>query len=310
MTVEETPRLDVVELVDITGPQSFVGGWRRVAYLSYLMARTEWKLRFFDSLLGYLWTLVRPLLVFGVLYVVFSVIIDIDAGVPHYPALLLTGMVLYLFFVEATTRALTSVVDSENLVRKVHFPLMAIPASALLIAIFGLALNMIVLAFFVLINGVEPRLSWLELPLIMVPLIALALGTSAGLAALYVRARDVNPIWDVTTQALFYLTPIIYPIQLVVEKAGSGAANLLMVNPLAAIVQQARHAIVGPSQPTAASAIGGELRLLIPIGITLAIMVGGCWLFARWAVDTVEDLRRRRPAGRCASSASGAAGRR
>jgi ABC-2 type transport system permease protein len=290
VTVKESPTPEFAALVDVTGPQSFVGGWRRFVFLSYLMAKTEWKLRFFDSLLGYLWTLVRPLLFFGVLYVVFSVIIDIDAGVPHYPALLLTGMVLYLFFVEATTRALTSMVDSENLVRKVHFPLMAIPASALLIAVFGLALNMIVLAFFVLVNGVEPRLTWLELPLILVPLIVLALGTSAGLAALYVRARDLNPIWDVTTQALFYLTPIIYPIQLVVTRAGEGAANLLMINPLAAIVQQARHAIVGSSQPTAAEAIGGTVRLLIPLGITIAIAGIGCWLFIRWAADTVEDL--------------------
>lgn len=290
MTVEQTPRPELAVLTEITGPRSFVGGWRRFAYLSFLMAKTEWKLRFFDSLLGYLWTLVRPLLFFGVLYVVFSAIIDIDAGVPHYPALLLSAMVLYLFFVEATTRALTSVVDSENLVRKVHFPLMAIPASALLVALFGLALNMVVLAFFVLINGVEPRLSWLELPLIMVPLIVLTIGTSAGLSALYVRARDMSPIWDVSTQALFYLTPIIYPIQLVVTRAGDSVAHLLMVNPLAAIVQQARHAIVGSSQPSAAEAIGGGTRLLIPIGITLTIGAIGCWLFARFASSTVEDL--------------------
>jgi ABC-2 type transport system permease protein len=290
VTVEQTPRPELGVLREITGPRSFVGGWRRFAYLSFLMAKTEWKLRFFDSLLGYIWTLARPLLFFGVLYVVFSEIIDIDAGVPHYPALLLSAMVLYLFFVEATTRALTSVVDSENLVRKVHFPLMAIPASALLIALFGLALNMVVLAFFVLINGVEPRLSWLELPLIMVPLVVLTIGTAAGLAALYVRARDMNPIWEVSTQALFYLTPIIYPIQLVVDRAGENVAQLLMINPLAAIVQQARHAIVGSSQPSAAEAIGGGTRLLIPIGITLAIGAIGCWLFARLASGTVEDL--------------------
>lgn len=290
MAVEQKSRHDLAQLVDITGPRSFVGGWRRFVYLSFLMAKTEWKLRFFDSLLGYLWTLVRPLLFFGVLYVVFSEIIDIDAGVPHYPALLLSAMVLYLFFVEATTRALTSVVDSENLVRKIHFPLMAIPASAVLIGLFGLALNMVVLAFFVLINGVEPRLSWLELPLIMVPLVVLTIGTSAGLAAVYVRARDINPIWEVSTQALFYLTPIIYPIQLVVGRAGESVAQLLMINPLGAIVQQARHAIVGSSQPSAAEAIGGGPRLLVPIGITVAVGVIGCWLFARLASGTVEDL--------------------
>jgi ABC-2 type transport system permease protein len=290
MTAERVPRPELAQLVDVDGPRSFAGGWRRFVYLSFLMAKTEWKLRFFDSLLGYLWTLVRPLLFFGVLYVVFSVIIKIDAGVPHYPALLLSAMVLYLFFVEATTRALTSVLDSENLVRKIHFPLMAIPASALMIALFGLALNMVVLAFFVIVNGVEPRLSWLELPLIMVPLIVLTIGTSAGLAAVYVRARDMSPIWEVSTQALFYLTPIIYPIQIVVTRAGDGVAQLLMVNPLGAIVQQARHAIVGSSQPSAAEAIGGGARLLIPIGITLAIGVLGCWLFARLASGTAEEL--------------------
>lgn len=288
--IAETPPEPQPPLRDIAGPQAFMGGWRRFFYLSRVMATTEWKLRFFDSLLGYVWTLVRPLLFFGVLYVVFSVIIDIGDGVPHYPVLLLTGMILYLFFVEATTRALSSLVDNENLVRKIHFPLMTIPTSAVLIAIFGLALNGIVLAFFVLINGVDPRLSWLELPLLLVPLATLAMGVSAGLAALYVRARDLSPIWDVATQALFYLTPILYPIQLVVDRAGERAGQLLMINPLGAIVQQARHAIVGDSQPGAAEAIGGAPRLAIPLLLTVLIFALGVWLFARAASQTAEDL--------------------
>lgn len=275
---------------EIAGPQAFVGGWRRFVYLSRVMATTEWKLRFFDSLLGYLWTLVRPLFFFGVLYVVFSVIIDLGDDVPHYPVLLLAGMILYLFFVEATTRALTAMVDNENLVRKIHFPLMAIPSAAVLIAGFGLALNAVVLLFFMVVNGVEPRLSWLELPLLTLPLVAFAIGVSAALSGLYVRARDLSPIWDVFTQAFFYITPILYPIQLVVDRAGERAAQLLMLNPLGAIVQQARHAIVGPSQPSAAEAIGGAPRLLIPAAIILSILVLGVWVFSHIASRTAEDL--------------------
>lgn len=275
---------------EIAGPRAFVGGWRRFAYLSRVMALTEWKLRFFDSLLGYLWTLARPLFFFGVLYVVFSVIIDFGDDVPHYPILLLAAMILYLFFVEATTRGLTSMVDNENLIRKIHFPLMAIPTSAVLIAVFGLALNGVVLVFFLLVNGVEPRLSWLELPLLLVPLVILAMGVSAGLAALYVRARDLSPIWDVLTQALFYLTPILFPIQLVVERAGEGVGQLLMVNPIGAIIQQARHALVGSSQPGAAEAIGGAPRLLVPLALVVGAFVFGVWLFGRVASKMAEDL--------------------
>ena len=277
-------------LRDIVGPRAFTGSWRRFVYLSRVMAVTQWKLRFFDSILGYVWTLARPLFFFGVLYVVFSVIIDLTGDVPHYPVLLLAGMILYLFFLEATTRALTSLVDNENLVRQVRFPLMTIPTSAVLIAFFGLALNGVVLGFFVLLNGVDPRLTWLELPLLLVPLAILAMGVSAGLAALYVRARDLSPIWDVVTQALFYITPILYPIQLVVERAGESAAQLLMINPLAAIVQQARHALVGDSQPGAAEAIGGAPRLLLPLLIVTVIFAGGIRLFARAASQTAEEL--------------------
>ncbi len=110
------------------------------------------------------------------------------------------------------------------------------------------------------------------------------------LSVVYVRARDISPIWDVATQALFYLTPILYPIQLVVDRAGETASQLLMVNPLAAIVQQARHAIVGPDQPSAAEAIGGGPRLLVPLAIIATTFALGIWLFNRMAPRIAEDL--------------------
>jgi ABC-2 type transport system permease protein len=275
---------------EVAGPSAFAGDFKRFLALTRILAITEWKLRFFDSALGYLWTLMRPALFFGVLYVVFSLIVDVGENVAHYPALLLTGMVFFFFFQEATSKAVTAVVDNENLVRKIHFPRMAIPMSVVLTAIFALCINLLVLLGLVLLNRVTPRLSWLELPLLLLILTIFSIGVAAILSALYVRARDLNPIWDVTTQALFYMTPVLYPIQLVLDRAGETAARLLLLNPIAALIQQARHAIIGPSQPTAADAIGGAVWLLIPLGIVVVTFVVGIWLFSRMAPLIAEEL--------------------
>ena len=275
---------------EVTGPSAFTGDFRRFLNLTRILAVTEWKLRFFDSALGYLWTLMRPALFFGVLYVVFSLIVDVGDNVAHYPSLLLTGMVIYFFFQESTSAAVTAVVDNENLVRKIHFPRMAIPMSVVLTATFALCLNLIVLLGLVLINRVTPRISWIELIPVLAILVVFSVGVAAILSALYVRARDLKPIWDVTTQALFYLTPVLFPIQLVVERSSETVGQLLMLNPLAALIQQARHAIVGPSQPTAAEAIGGAPRLLIPLGIVVIVFAVGIWVFQRMAPKIAEEL--------------------
>jgi ABC-2 type transport system permease protein len=275
---------------EVTGPSAFAGDFKRFLSLTRILALTEWKLRFFDSALGYLWTLMRPALFFGVLYVVFSLIVDVGENVAHYPALLLTGMVIFFYFQEATSAAVTAVVDNENLVRKIQFPRMAIPMSVVLTATFALCLNLIVLLGLVLLNRVTPRLSWIELPFVLVVVAIFSIGVATILSALYVRARDLKPIWDVTTQALFYMTPVLYPIQLVVERSSESVARLLLFNPLATLIQEARHAIIGPSQPSAAEAIGGAAWLLVPLGIVVVTFFAGIWLFSRMAPLIAEEL--------------------
>jgi ABC-2 type transport system permease protein len=275
---------------EVTGPSAFAGDFKRFVSLTRILAQTEWKLRFFDSALGYLWTLMRPALFFGVLYVVFSLIVDVGENVAHYPALLLTGMVIFFYFQEATSAAVTAVVDNENLVRKIQFPRMAIPMSVVLTATFALCLNLIVLLGLVLLNRVTPRLSWIELPFVLVVVAIFSIGVATILSALYVRARDLKPIWDVTTQALFYMTPVLYPIQLVIERSSESVARLLLFNPLAALIQEARHAIIGPSQPSAAEAIGGAAWLAIPLGLVVVAFVAGIWVFSRMAPLIAEEL--------------------
>jgi ABC-2 type transport system permease protein len=280
----------------IRGPRALTDDWSRFWHLTFNIARNQWKLRFFGSVLGYFWQLVRPLLLFGVLYLFFTVIARVGAGqgpsARFYGTQLLASIVLFTFFAEATSGAVRCVVDNEALVRKIQFPRMVIPLSVVLLAMFNLALNLVVVLIFGLIQGVRPMLSWLELPLIIGMLTLLATGLAMLLASLFVSFRDMQPIWEVVTQILFYASPVIVPLETVQEKLASTPAlvHLYMVNPLATVLQQFRHAMVNPATPSASAALGGGVLLLVPIGITLALFAIGFVVFNRTAPTVAENL--------------------
>ena len=277
-------------LVEMTGPSATSGDWRRFYYLTRTLAVMDFKVRFYDSALGYLWTLMKPLLSFGVLYVVFSLIVRIGDGVDYYASMLISGIVLFFFFSESTNKGVTCVLDSEKLVRKIHFPRMVIPLSVVLTHTFFLLLNFVAVVVFFRIDGVqEIGWSWLELPVLLILLFLFTVGVTMVLSVLYVVARDLKPIWEVVSQALFYLTPVLFPISLVAEQ-DERIAQLLMCNPLAVIIQQARHALIDPAQPSAAEAIGGAPRLLIPFAILAGTFLFGLWLFNRMAPRIAEEL--------------------
>ena len=274
----------------IKGPTALGSDPRRLWQLSRLLAVTDFKLRFFGSVLGYLWQLMRPLMLFGVLYVVFSVFFEAGADVPYYPVSLLLGIVLFGFFGEATGGSVRALVERENLVRKIDFPRMAVPLSRVLMALMNLSLNLVPVLIFCLAAGAMPRWSWLALPFIVAFLALLSLGLAMALSTLFVQYRDVEPIWDVVTQVLFYASPILYTLQIVQDKAGTTVMNLLAMNPFTAVMQEARHALLGPGHLSAAQAAGGTARLLVPLGITLALLAFGFWLFNRRAPRIAEDL--------------------
>ena len=271
----------------IPGPSALGGSPRRFVYLALTLAVTEFKLRFFGSALGYLWQLVRPLMLFGVLYLVFTPFVKVGGRVPFYPVVLLGNIVLFTFFQEGTG-AVGSVVDRESLVRKIHFPRMAIPVSVVLTAGFNLVLNLCVVMIFALASGVHPRWSWLQAPVLVALLAVLVLGLAMLLSALYVRYRDIKPIWEVVLQALFYATPVIYAVEAL--GVSDRIRELIMMNPIAAILEQFRHAVIDPGAPTAAEAAGGTLHLLVPLGVLVAAFVVGYRVFDRAAPRIAEEL--------------------
>jgi ABC-2 type transport system permease protein len=285
----------------ISGPRALDDSWSRFWHLSYNIARSEFKLKFFGSALGYLWQVMRPLLLFSVLYVVFVVIFHVDkakgAAAHHYGAQLLGSLVLFTLFGEATASAVRSVVERENLVRKIQFPRLAIPISVVLLALFNLALNLVVVMVFAVAEGVRPMLSWLELPLIIVMLTVLTTGVAMLLSALFVRFRDIQPIWEVFAQVLLYASPVILPAETVRRELALGHGTLRHIlyhvytlNPLVAVFQQFRHAMINRGTLSAGQLMGSWTALLEPLALVAAIFVIGFWVFNRAAVHIAEDL--------------------
>ena len=271
----------------VAGPSAFGGDLQRFVALTLSLAVMEFKTRYFGSALGYVWQLLRPLLLFGVLYVVFTEFVKFNAGVKSFPAVLLTSIVLYTFFADATSTALTSLLTRENLLRKIQFPRVVIPLAAVLTSLFNLLTNLLAVGVFVVATGVRPTHLWLGFPLVLFVLVAFAVGSSLLLSALYVRFRDVQPIWDVILQMLFYGSPVLYAIEVIPSET---ARQAIMCNPVATLLQQSRHWFIDPSAPSASSAIGGTARLMIPIGIAMAISLLGLWVFRREAPRIAEEL--------------------
>jgi ABC-2 type transport system permease protein len=278
----------------IKGPSALGSDPRRLLHLTWALAKTEFKLAFFGSVLGYLWQLMRPLLLFGVIYLVISHSKLADSSEPFYPASLLLGIVLFTFFSESSGGAVSSLVNRESLVRKVEFPRLAVPLSIVVTALLNLALNLVPVLIFLLAAGGSPQWSWLELPLLLAALACLTAGLGMILSVSYVSYRDVRPIWEVVLQMTFYASGIFIAIAglkpVTVFGQSIDLGHVLMANPFAAILQQARHVFISHSYPSAANAIGGGALVLIPIGIALAAIVGGFVLFDRRAPRVAEQL--------------------
>jgi ABC-2 type transport system permease protein len=275
-----------MELREVSGPSALGGGRHRFFELLWLMSVTEFKKTFFGTVLGYVWSLMRPLLLFAVLLLVFTQIFKLGDEVPHYEVLLLFNIVLFSFFQEGTSGAVGSVLSQEGIVRKTQFPRLVIPLAVVLTALFTLGLNMIVVFAFMFAFGVTPMWTWLLLPVILLPLLVFICALAMLLSALNVRFRDVAIIWVVLATALNYGTPVIYPLKIVPE----GLKHLLMANPLTPIFQQADIWMINPGSESVATAAGGPIPLIVAGLIYVGVCVAGVWVFNREAPRIAEQL--------------------
>lgn len=251
------------------------------------MVATDFKVRYQGSALGYLWSLLKPLLLFAVLYVLFTYIAPIGQGVPHYGVSLLIGIVLWNFFAETTMIGASSVVARGDLLRKVSIPRYLVVLSSSFSALINLILSMIVVFIFALLNGVAPSLTWFALPLIIVELFALALGIAFVLATAYVRYRDVTYIWEVILQAGFYASMIILPMNVVPTRLH----DWFFMNPIVQIVQDARALIL--ADPTIVTIWGTVDKLpfkIVPFIIIAVICSVGYKYFKSRSKFFAEEI--------------------
>jgi ABC-2 type transport system permease protein len=274
------------QLQEVRGPSALGGGWRRLVDLVYLLSVTEFKKTYFGTVLGYLWSVARPLMLFGVLLAVFTQVFRLGSQVPNYPVLLLFNIVLFGFFQEATNIAVTSIAGQEGIVRKTQFPRLVIPLSVVLTSLFNLTLNLVVVFVFILAYGISPAWTWLLLPVILLLLLGITTAVSMIVASLYPRFRDTAILWSVFSTALFYATPVLYPLEAVPHTL----RDVIMLNPLTPLLELARRWVIDPAAPGPAAAAGGFTHLLAPMaiyGLTCALAV---WFFNREAPRIAEQL--------------------
>lgn len=232
------------------------------------LVKTDFKLRYEASALGYLWSVVSPLLLFTVLYIVFDKFLGFGRNIEHYPVYLLLGIVLWRFFVEATTNGLKAIVQRGSLIRKINFPKYIVVFSGTISSLINLAINLVIVLIFMLFNGVD--LSWNALLIVplLIELYIFALAVAFFLATANVFLRDVSYLWDMVTQVLFYATPIIYPIALVSSKSVL-AAQILLTNPAAQVIQDARYVLVTNQTETLWSLSNMSWIVTVPFAVIL-----------------------------------------
>lgn len=225
--------------------------------------------------MGYVWSLLKPLALFIILYIVFTKFIKLGEGVENYAVYLLLGIVLWTYFVEVTTGSVGSIVAKGDLIRKINFPKYVIVLASSFSALINLGINLLVVGIFMLVTGVDVGARILWMPLLIMELFVFSLAVAFFLSAAFVRLRDVSHIWDVIMQGALYATPIIYPLSMVPVRF----AKMIILNPMAQIIQDARYVMVTQTQPTIDSLYSSHWARLIPIGITLVMVVVAAWYF-------------------------------
>ncbi|MBR2994463.1 ABC transporter permease [Candidatus Saccharibacteria bacterium] len=253
------------------------------------LTKTDFKLRYQGSVLGYLWALLRPLMMFAILYIVFAKLLRFGGDIPHYPVYLLCGTTMWSFFTECTSQGIQAIVNRGDLLRKISFPKYIVVVSATLTAVINMLINLVVIIIFALINGVTPTWSWFLIIPAILELYLLSLGIAFLLGSINVKYRDITSIWDVLTQALFYAVPIIYPVSMIATSSVL-AAKVIILNPISQAIQDIRFGLITHETITTWNYLDHIILAFIPIIITFAILIIGALVFRRKSKFFAEEV--------------------
>ncbi|MDB6906537.1 ABC transporter permease [Bifidobacterium longum] len=256
------------------------------------LVKTNFKLRYQGSYLGVLWSVLQPLMLFAVMYVVFVKFLKFTDGTPTFPISLLCGTCLWQFFTESTSMGMRSIVDRGDLLRKIHFPNYIIVAATTMGSMISLAINLGVVILFGFFA--HAHYTWRVITVIpsILQLYAISLGVALLLGSLYVYFRDIDHIWDVILQALFYATPIIYPLSMVQKNPEfSWAADFMMLMPTTQTIMDIRHNLLSPEYvPTIWTVVDNKILCLIPYVLSVLVLWLGVHVFRKYSAKFAEVL--------------------
>lgn len=275
-----------LELREIRGPSAFGGERRRFRDLLRLLSIHEFRSQYANTVLGFMWTIIRPLVYFGVIFLILREVLRFGAGIQDYGIILVLNLILFTYFQEAATRAVRSVSQREPMVRKMQFPRVIIPLSVSLTAALSMVVNLVAVFPLLLLFGLEPKATWMLFPLLVLALVAFTTGTSMLLSALFVRSRDTAQAWSLISRLMFYTSPVLFPIDVVPESF----RQLVAASPVAPILELTRVWVVDPSAPGPVEAAGPWFGLVVPLTLFAAVCIGGLWLFERDAPRFAEEL--------------------
>ena len=237
---------------------------RYIARILRVVSVAEFKLKYAGSALGYVWSVLKPLAWFTVLFFVFGHFFRLQGGFHYYSVYLLTGIVIWTYFLDGTSFALESFVLRASVLRKLSFPRIVIPISATITTGLTFLASCVVVAFFVAVNGLQPRLEWLLLPLLAVEAYAITLAVAVILATLYVRLRDLKQLWELTLQLMFFASPIVYPVGFL----PNWAQKIAFASPLVQVIQDVRAILIPQNDTITASQVyGTPLGRLVPLAV-------------------------------------------
>jgi ABC-2 type transport system permease protein len=266
------------ETVRVESRRSGWGVLRHQARIVFVIASSEFKVKYADSALGYVWSLLKPLGLFAMLYVVFGRFLKIGAGIPHYPLYLLLGIVLWTFFSDATSLGMQSIVKRSTLLSKLAFPRVVIPVSITASSAITFAVSLVAFTVLIAINGIAPDVEWLLIPLLLLELYVFVLGLTFILSTVYVRLRDIGQVWELALLLLFYASPIIYSA----SALPAWFQKITFLNPFVQVAQDVRSIVLPSSDTvTAADVYGSRLGELLPIAVALLLFVGAYLFFRR-----------------------------
>lgn len=257
--------------------------------LIWQMVIADFRVKYQGSVLGYLWTLLKPIFMFGILYFVFTVAFPLGKGIQYYPAYLILGLVMWNFFIEAVVMGMGSIVGHGDMIRKVSIPKYTIVLSSTVMALINFVLNLSVVVLVMVLVKVDLTWNVIYFPLVIVELFVFATGLGFLLSALLVKFRDMTNIWDISSQALFYLSPLLWLPHVIADKSEK-ILKLLMLNPLAQIIQDARWALITKQSQTPYSVNGLWLGRVLPVAIVIAIAIISYVYFHKQSKNFAEEF--------------------